>query len=471
MKTPYFLCCGLAFTGLIPLHAQSHQLPNIVLINIDDLGWTDLSSNGSKYYETPHIDQLKKQGIWFQKAYAGASNSAPSRACMLTGMNTPRHGIYTVGNPDRGKKELRKLISYPNREELPEGIQILPQVLKRAGYQTFHVGKWHVTQDPCDCGIDVNIAGNHAGNPSTYFAPYQNKNLSDGPQGEFLTDRLGNEAARLIQKVNKSQPFFLYYATYAVHTPLQAPEELIEKYRRKQPTTAHSNPVYAALVEVMDRNVGKVLRAISESGQADNTIIIFTTDNGGVYDISKQWPLRAGKGSFYEGGIRVPLIIYQPHRFEHKKITETAVSQMDLFPTIMEWTGISDSLQFDGKSLMPLLESENDSAFKERPLYWHFPAYLEGGNVETVDMDFRTRPVSVILKDDWKLIENYEDGRIELYHLKTDLGEKQDVSQNCPQKVKELKTLLDNWKKRTNAPCHFKKNPYYQPSQGRQGEL
>lgn len=471
MKTPYFLCCGLAFTGLIPLHAQSHQLPNIVLINIDDLGWTDLSSNGSKYYETPHIDQLKKQGIWFQKAYAGASNSAPSRACMLTGMNTPRHGIYTVGNPDRGKKELRKLISYPNREELPEGIQILPQVLKRAGYQTFHVGKWHVTQDPCDCGIDVNIAGNHAGNPSTYFAPYQNKNLSDGPQGEFLTDRLGNEAARLIQKVNKSQPFFLYYATYAVHTPLQAPEELIEKYRRKQPTTAHSNPVYAALVEVMDRNVGKVLRAISESGQADNTIIIFTTDNGGVYDISKQWPLRAGKGSFYEGGIRVPLIIYQPHRFEHKKITETAVSQMDLFPTIMEWTGISDSLQFDGKSLMPLLESENDSAFKKRPLYWHFPAYLEGGNVETVDMDFRTRPVSVILKDDWKLIENYEDGRIELYHLKTDLGEKQDVSQNCPQKVKELKTLLDNWKKRTNAPCHFKKNPYYQPSQGRQGEL
>ena len=435
------------------------------------MGWTDLSSNGSKYYETPHIDQLKKQGIWFQKAYAGASNSAPSRACMLTGMNTPRHGIYTVGNPDRGKKELRKLISYPNREELPEGIQILPQVLKRAGYQTFHVGKWHVTQDPCDCGIDVNIAGNHAGNPSTYFAPYQNKNLSDGPQGEFLTDRLGNEAARLIQKVNKSQPFFLYYATYAVHTPLQAPEELIEKYRRKQPTTAHSNPVYAALVEVMDRNVGKVLRAISESGQADNTIIIFTTDNGGVYDISKQWPLRAGKGSFYEGGIRVPLIIYQPHRFEHKKITETAVSQMDLFPTIMEWTGISDSLQFDGKSLMPLLESENDSAFKKRPLYWHFPAYLEGGNVETVDMDFRTRPVSVILKDDWKLIENYEDGRIELYHLKTDLGEKQDVSQNCPQKVKELKTLLDNWKKRTNAPCHFKKNPYYQPSQGRQGEL
>ena len=204
MKTSHWLCSGLALFSSASLYAQCNQPPNIVLINIDDLGWTDLSGNGSKYYETPNIDRLKTQGIWFQKAYAGASNSAPSRACMLTGMNTPRHGIYTVGNPDRGKKELRKLISYPNREELPEGIQILPQVLKQAGYQTFHVGKWHVTQNPCDCGIDINIAGNHAGNPSTYFTPYHNKDLTDGPQGEFLTDRLGDEAARLIRKADSS---------------------------------------------------------------------------------------------------------------------------------------------------------------------------------------------------------------------------------------------------------------------------
>lgn len=464
MKTSHWLCSGLALFSSASLYAQCNQPPNIVLINIDDLGWTDLSGNGSKYYETPNIDRLKTQGIWFQKAYAGASNSAPSRACMLTGMNTPRHGIYTVGNPDRGKKELRKLISYPNREELPEGIQILPQVLKQAGYQTFHVGKWHVTQNPCDCGIDINIAGNHAGNPSTYFTPYHNKDLTDGPQGEFLTDRLGDEAARLIRKVDSSKPFFLYYATYAVHTPIQAPEEVIEKYRKKQTTPAHSDPVYAALVEVMDRNVGKVLQAISESGQADNTIIIFTTDNGGVYDISRQWPLRAGKGAFYEGGIRVPLIIYQPHRFEKKNIMDVAVSQMDLFPTIMDWAGISDQLLLDGKSLMTLLENGTDPELEKRPLYWHFPAYLEGGNKETMDMDFRTRPVSVILKEDWKLIENYEDGRIELYNLKTDLSEKQDISQSYPQKVKELKTLLDNWKKETHAPCHFEKNPYYQPS-------
>lgn len=208
MKTSHWLCSGLALFNSASLYAQCNQPPNIVLINIDDLGWTDLSGNGSKYYETPNIDRLKTQGIWFQKAYAGASNSAPSRACMLTGMNTPRHGIYTVGNPDRGKKELRKLISYPNREELPEGIQILPQVLKQAGYQTFHVGKWHVTQNPCDCGIDINIAGNHAGNPSTYFTPYHNKDLTDGPQGEFLTDRLGDEAARLIRKADSSTSIF-----------------------------------------------------------------------------------------------------------------------------------------------------------------------------------------------------------------------------------------------------------------------
>lgn len=380
---------------------------------------------------------------------------------MLTGLNTPRHGIYTVADPDRGEKELRKLISYPNRLELPEGIQILPQILKEAGYQTFHVGKWHVTKDPCSCGVDINIAGNHAGNPSTYFAPYNNVNLIDGPKGEFLTDRLGDEAVNLINQADESKPFFLYYATYAVHTPLQAPDDLVEKYCSKKGNDAHNNPVYAALVEAMDRNVGKVLQAISNSSKADNTIIVFTSDNGGVYDISKQWPLRAGKGAFYEGGIRVPLIIYQPKRFERKECVDVAVSQLDILPTIMDFAGISKELLLDGCSLIPLLEGRTDITFRDRPLYWHFPAYLEGGNIETVDMHFRTRPVSVILLNDWKLIENYEDGRIELYNLKEDIGEKNEVSQLYPQKARELKLLLERWKEETNAPCHFERNPYY----------
>ena len=438
--------------------------PNIVIINIDDLGWADLSCNGSKYYETPNIDSLRHKGVWFSRAYAGAANSAPSRACMLTGQNTPRHGIYTVGNPDRGNARLRRLISVPNKTSLDSGTQILPKALQDCGYQTFHVGKWHVTKNPLECGMDVNIGGNHAGNPSTYFAPYRNANLADGVDGEFLTERLGNEAVALIRNRDKEKPFFLYYATYAVHTPLQAPDSIVEKYRNKQSNSAHDNPVYAALVESMDRNVGKVLNAITEEGLSENTLIIFTSDNGGVYDISRQWPLRAGKGSFYEGGIRVPLVIYQKSRFEQGEVDDVAVSQLDIFPTLLELIGAqSDNFLLDGTSLVSLLNDKDKSSFCDRPLFWHFPAYLEGGNIETVDMDFRTRPVSVVLKDNWKLIENYEDKSLELYDLQTDLSERNNLADKEVSKAKELLSLLNSWKAATNAPTNFLPNPSFKP--------
>lgn len=464
MKTLNLLCpvLLLPFVCNGELNAITDVHPNVVLINIDDLGWTDLSCNGSKYYETPNIDNLKEKGVWFSMAYAGASNSAPSRACMLTGQNTPRHGVYTVGNPDRGKKEHRKLISYTNRVVLPDGIQILPDLLKQNGYQTFHVGKWHVTENPLDCGIDKNIGGNHAGNPRTYFSPYRNPDLKDGEKGEYLPDRLGDEAAKLIKEADRKKPYFLYYATYAVHTPLQAPEELIEKYRNKPKTEAHNNPVYAALVEAMDRNVGKVLKAIKDSGQSDNTVIIFTTDNGGVYDISKQWPLRAGKGSFYEGGIRVPMIIYQPGKYEDKVYDDVMVSQLDLFPTLMDLAGVSkENLLLDGKSLKPVLEGGKTSVLKKRSLFWHFPAYLEGGNKESVDRLFRSRPVSVMRKGSWKLIENYEDNSLELYNIEKDLGENENLINKYPLKAKEMQKELEEWKSDVKAPFDFELNPYY----------
>lgn len=461
MKNNKISFLGLVLCTTPVIQAKTVDGPNIVLINIDDLGWTDLSCNGSNYYETPNIDSLKKNGVWFTWAYAGAANSAPSRACMLTGQNTPRHGIYTVGEPDRGRKELRKLISMPNNKVLPEGFQILPRVLKEAGYQTFHVGKWHVTENPLDCGVDINVAGYHAGHPRSYFSPYHNPALSDGEEREYLTNRLGDEAVKLIRQADKSKPFFLYYAPYAVHTPLQAEKELVEKYRNKKSNSAHNNPVYAAMVEAMDCNVGKVLKALNESGKSDNTLIIFTSDNGGVYDISKQWPLRAGKGAFYEGGIRVPMIIWQPGKFESKEVSDVSVSQLDLFPTLMDIAGIStDSLLLDGISLLPLLNGKV-ADFKERPLFWHFPAYLEKGNDETADKFFRTRPVSVIRKGDWKLIENYEDGSLELYNLKDDLGENRNIHNIYPEKTRELKSLLDKWKIEVKAPCDFKMNPYF----------
>ena len=451
------LCWGLA------LGTYAAERPNVVLINIDDLGWADFSFNGSSYYETPNIDKLKHAGIWFSQAYAGAPNSAPSRACMLTGQNTPRHGIYTVANPDRGKSKDRKLIPIPNREALPDGFQILPQVLHDAGYQTFHLGKWHVTSNPRDCGFDVNVGGFNAGHPRSYFSPYHNPNLEDGEKGEFLCDRLGDEAVKLIKNAEKSRPYFMYFATYAVHTPLQAKADDIAYFKRKKGNGAHNNPTYAALIKAMDENVGKVLRAIEESGESANTIIIFTTDNGGVYNISKQWPLRAGKGSFYEGGIRVPIIVYQPGVYEKQEIHDVAVSQLDLFPTIMDMTDLpTKNLLLDGKSLEKVLRKGSDKQLANRPIFYHFPAYLEGGNKETTDELFRTRPVSVVRQGDWKLIENYETGFYELYNLKEDLGEKHNLVNIEKKKVKELASLLNRWKRKTKAPIPSELNPDYQ---------
>lgn len=446
---------------IAPVGAKTVR-PNIVLINIDDLGWADLTCNGSKYYETPNIDKLRKAGIWFSQAYAGAANSAPSRACMLTGQYSPRHGIYTVGNPNRGKAQHRKFIAAPNSETLPDGIQILPKALHEAGYQTFHVGKWHVTENPLRCGIDKNVGGNHAGHPASYFSPYRNADLSDGEKGEFLPDRLGQEAVNLINDADRSRPFFLYYATYAVHTPLQAEPKLIEKYKRKHSTDAHFNPVYAALVEAMDRNVGRMLQAIHDNGLEKNTIVIFTSDNGGVYNISRQWPLRAGKGSFYEGGIRVPLVVYQKGVYERTEISDVPVSQLDFFPTLLDLAGISSKdLTLDGKSLTKLLRKKKDSSLTDRALFWHFPAYLEGGNKETTDRFFRTRPVSVVRKGKWKLIENYESETFELYDLTCDVSEREDLSSKFPKVVKSLSSLLDKWKSDINAPIPSLLNPKY----------
>lgn len=451
---------GLFYPGLL----VAQQSPNIVLINIDDLGWTDISCNGSDYYETPHIDNLRKKGIWINEAYSGASNSAPSRACMLTGMYTPRHGIYTVGEPNRGNASERKFIAIPNRRALESGTQVLSEIMKEAGYQTCHIGKWHVTDDPTKNGMDLNIGGSHAGGTKGYFSPYSNKNLKDGPEGEYLMNRLGDEAVNYLRNVDKNRPFFLYYATFAVHTPLQAESALIEKYRKKKTTPGHDNPVYAAMVESMDRNVGKVLDEIKTLGLEDNTLIVFTSDNGGLYRVSCQWPLRAGKGSFYEGGIRVPMIIYQKGRFEKKEIHHIPVLQMDLFPTFLEIAGINRTdLTLDGVNLLPLLTDKKIEKYQNRPVFWHFPAYLEGNAKDTEQTGpyFRTRPVSVVRLGDWKLIENYETRDLELYNIREDISEKNDLAQRNTQKKNELYRLLLDWKQEVHAPIPTELNPEY----------
>lgn len=252
-------------------------------------------------------------------------------------------------------------------------------------------------------------------------------------------DRLGNEAVKYLKQVDKTRPFFLYYATYAVHTPLQAEADLIDKYKKKVTTEAHNNPVYAAMVEAMDRNVGKVLATVREMGIEEKTLIVFTSDNGGVYKVSRQWPLRSGKGSFYEGGIRVPLIVYQKGRFEKGEIKDLPVLQFDLFPTFMELAGVDTRrLLLDGKSLLPLLQNHT-KGYGKRSLFWHFPAYLEGDEVDMIESGtpyFRTRPVSVVRQGDWKLIEHYETGKLELYNIRQDISEKKDLSVTNPRKQK-----------------------------------
>lgn len=445
--------CFIGLAGGTSCMAASKKRPNIILINIDDLGWSDVQYNDAgHYYETPNIDRLRQSGVNFSYAYAGAANSAPSRACLLSGQNTPRHGVYTVSPPDRGRAEDRRLVPYPNCEVLDSTFITLPQALQKLGYHTCHIGKWHIGYNPLAQGMDVNIGGNHAGHPASYFSPYKNPDLQDGPEGEYLMDRLSREAENYIDTVDRSRPFFLYYASYAVHAPLQAKAELVEKYRKKKTSDAHFNPVYAAMVENMDMSVGRILDAVERNGLTGNTLVVFTSDNGGPYEISHQWPLRAGKGSFYEGGIRIPFIVYMHGKYEGGKETTVPVSHLDLYPTFVEFAGGRKDKSLDGLSLLPLLDKGKEDYLNERSLYFHFPAYLENGNVETRDRLFRTRPVSVLIKDGWKLIENYEDGVLELYDVRNDVSERFDRAGDEPVRTKCMLEQLNSWKQREKAP-------------------
>jgi arylsulfatase A-like enzyme len=440
--------------------ASISKKPNIIYINIDDMGWTDLGFMGSKFYQTPNIDRLAKQGVTFSNAYAPAANCAPSRASCLTGQYPPRHGIYTVASSERGKTQHRKLIPTKNRTVLADDKITITEVLQKGGYKTCHIGKWHLGQDPKTQGFDYNIGGSAAGHPSSYFSPYKNKALTDGDAGEQLTDRLSDEAIGFMQN-HVAEPFFLNLAYYAVHTPLQAKKPLIEKYKNKSTTKAHSNAVYAAMIETLDNNIGRVMQAIDQLGLSDNTFILFSSDNGGLFKVSRQYPLRAGKGSYYEGGIREPLIVRWPGKIKPGSQSETPVSGIDFFPTFLDAAGLAkpEKLTLDGLSLMPILTGSGN--LPTRPLYWHFPIYLQAGNVDTPDPLFRTRPGSAMRFGEWKLHQYFEDGRIELYKLDDDIGEKNNLAKSHPAKAQELLDMMKNWHAKTKAPVPDKLNPKY----------
>ena len=306
---------GMATSSLAGIQTycriRPKERPHIILITIDDLGWKDLGCMGSSFYETPHIDRLAEEGVVFTNAYAPAANCAPSRASYLTGQYTARHGIYTVNSSERGESRTRKFIPIENRTVLDDGQRTIPEELKEAGYVTAHIGKWHLGEDPKTQGFDLNVGGSVYGHPYSYFSPYRNKYLADGPKGEYLTDRLTDEALRFLGSCGK-KPFFLHLSYYAVHTPIQPKEEMVLKYEKKLVSGRQNNPRYAAMVESVDQNIGRLVDEIEKLGLDEETLFVFTSDNGGVWRNTSMEPLRAGKGSYYEGGLRVPLIFRWP---------------------------------------------------------------------------------------------------------------------------------------------------------------
>ncbi|MFB9052735.1 sulfatase [Formosa undariae] len=437
--------------------------PNIVLINVDDLGYKDLGFMGSAYYETPNLDELAQQGMVFYNSYAGAANCAPSRACLISGLNTPRHGVYTVSPSDRGHKKTRKLVPIENTNLLSNDVYTLPKMLKSAGYITANFGKWHVGEAPSKQGIDFNVGGSSRGNPGKggYFSPYKIDHITNGPEGEYLTDRLTNEAISFVEK-HKDTTFFLYLPYYTVHTPIMGKEQLIKKFKTKAGSNGQNRPDYAAMVASMDEDVGRLLASLKHNEVENNTIVIFTSDNGGIRDISEQNPLRAGKGSYYEGGIRVPLIIKWPGKVEPNSSSEELVSNLDIYPTLQHISNAEiQATLLDGIDLNPILEGKS---IEERDLFFHFPIYLQNyskSNDGGRDPLFRTRPGSVIISGNWKLHQYFEDQGLELYNLKSDIGEQHNLAKENPKKTEELLAKLKHWRNETNAPTPTKRNPDY----------
>ena len=438
--------------------------PNILLINIDDMGWRDVGFMGSEYYETPNIDALAADGMIFTNAYAAAANCAPSRACMMSGQWTPRHGIYTVGNSDRGKSKDRKIIPITNNEYIDEDNVLIPEILKQAGYSTCHAGKWHLNDDPLQSGFDVNIGGSHAGNPGSYYPPYKNvPSLTPPSDDYYLTNLVMDNTLEFLKSMN-DKPFFLYYSPYAVHTPIHPVKHLLPKYEGKDEWNGQNNAKYATMLENLDIQIGRMIQLLRESGKLKNTFILFTSDNGGHYGITKQWPLRSGKGSYYEGGIREPMFAYWQGKISEGTTSDIPVTNLDFYPTILELAGIPKQVEktLDGNSILPVLTK--NTGLEERPLFWHFPIYLQAyvkNDTTTQDPLFRTRPGSAIRLGNWKLIQYFENNDIEMYNLKEDLGEKNNLAHSNPEKTKELLGVLEKWRDATNAPVPTELNPEF----------
>jgi arylsulfatase A-like enzyme len=481
----FLVAAMILWWQIIPIQARTNiSKPNFLFILVDDYGIKDVGIEGSSFYETPNIDALARSGMRFTQGYSACSVCSPSRASILLGQYPTRHGITDWIGEDVGEAFARerhtKLLVPDYVRNLPADKTTLAEALKQAGYSTFFAGKRHLGSKgawPEDHGFDINQGGWDAGSPEGgYYAPWTNPNLPSGPAGQSLTRRLADETISFIG-THTNQPFLAYLSFYAVHGPLQTTKPLWEKYRDKagqQPKPnerfkmdrtlpvreVQDNPIYAGLIEEMDTAVGRVLKKLDQLGLATNTVVIFTSDNGGVTSgdsySSSELPYRGGKGRQWEGGIRVPFYIKAPGFTKAGSQCDAPASGIDFFPTILQLAGVSvqPKQPMDGVSLVPLLTG---GSIASRPLFWHYPHYGNQGG----------EPSSIIHEGDWKLIHYWEDGHDELYQLSTDIGEKNDLAPSQPQRAAGLWAKLETWLKDTGAAIP-QPNPQYQPIWGEQ---
>jgi len=458
-----FLVFLALWTSLLP---AADRPPNVVLILIDDMGWTDLACYGSTFYETPNIDRLAASGMRLTNSYSACTVCSPTRSAVMTGRYPARLHItdWIAGS----QRPFAKLKIPDWRQYLPLEEITIAEAFKANGYATCHIGKWHLGGEefwPTKQGFDINIAGNHAGSPPTYFFPYDNNGLSlrgleSGKPGEYLTDRLTDEAMAFIS-ASKDGPFLLYLPYYAVHTPLQAKPDKVAKYQAKaRPENPQHHATYAAMIESLDEGIGRLLAHLDSLKLRDKTIVVFTTDNGGLElnEVTANDPLRAGKGSVYEGGVRVPLMVSYPPEIRAGSTSDVPAMSIDLFPTLVELCRLAPKPSkpgWDGVSIAPALLEKG--SVRRDTLFWHYPHYHTGG----------ATPYGAVRSGDWRLVEFYEDGKVELYHLKDDIGETKDLATAQPKKRDELLALLHAWRTEVSAQMPTP-NPDYDPSKDSQ---
>jgi arylsulfatase A-like enzyme len=459
---PLLTCLGALTLVCGSLFAE-HVGPNVVLILADDLGWTDLACFGSDLHETPALDRLARDGMKFTQNYSACAVCSPTRAALLTGKYPARLHI-TDWIPGLMPDNPRLLV--PDWTKfLPHSETTLAEVFKAAGYTTATIGKWHLGGEeyhPGTHGFDLNIAGTDKAQPPGYHAPWRIPTLTpEGSAGDYLTDRLAEEAVKFIERAG-GKPFFLYLPHFAVHTPIQGRADLVGKYRKKIRETdpgqklTHKNAEYAAMVESLDSAVGRVRDKLEELQIAGRTIIVFTSDNGGRIPTTSNVPLRAGKASAYEGGVRVPLIVYWPGVTKPGSVSDAPAITMDLFPTILEMAGVpaAGAHPMDGVSIVPLLRGGTKPT--RDTLFWHYPHhqhYQLGG----------TTPCGAIRSGDFKLVEFFNDMHVELYNVRENIGETDDLAASQPAKVGELRARLHAWRKEVGAQMPSP-NPNYDPS-------